>query len=101
MELFLAIGLVIIMGGIVVYVIKRLQQQCNQDSLAMRKSKGAQDLVNSLMPIGMLCGCAFGILLGMLSPIPMAYTVGLGTGIGYLLGFFAYESCSKKGNDYL
>ena len=101
MELFLAIALVVIMGGIAVYVIKRLQHQYNQGSLAMRKSKGAQDLVNSLMPIGMLCGCAFGILLGMLSPIPMAYTVGLGTGIGYLLGFFAYESCSKKGNDYL
>ena len=101
MELFLAIGLVVIIGGIVVYVIKRLQHQYNQGSLPKRKSKGAQDLVDSLMPIGMLCGCAVGILLGMISPIPMAYTVGLGTAGGYLLGFFAYESCSKKGNDYL
>ena len=99
MELFLAIAPVAIIGGMVVYVIKRLQHQYNQGNLAERKSKGAQDLIDSLMPIGMLCGCAFGILLGMLSPIPMAYTVGLGAGVGYLLGFFAYERFSRKGND--
>ena len=101
MGLLLAIAPVVIIVGMVVYVIKRLQHQYNQGSLAKRKSKDAQDLVDGLMPIGMVCGCALGILLGMLSPIPMAYTVGLGTGAGYLLGFFAYESFSKKGNDYL
>ena len=100
MELVLAIAPVVIIGGMVVYVMERLTHESKQGSLPKKKSKGAQGLVDSLMPIGMLCGCAFGILLGMLSPIPMAYTVGLGTGIGYLLGFFACESYSKKGNDY-
>ena len=99
MELLLAITPVVIIGGMVVYVIKKLQQQYNQGSHAKRKSKGAQDLIDSLMPIGMLCGCAVGVLVGMFSPIPLVYTVALGAGVGYFLGFLAYESYSKKGND--
>ncbi|KAB2328091.1 hypothetical protein F7731_26125 [Cytobacillus depressus] len=100
MEFVMAIAPIVIVGGIVVYVIERLKHKYNQGNLGKKKSKGAQNLLDSLIPIGMLFGCALGIISGMFLPIPSAFTVSLGAGIGYLFGFFAYEIYSKKGNNY-
>ncbi|MBU8878240.1 hypothetical protein BGM26_04450 [Bacillus sp. FJAT-29790] len=70
------------------------------DNLGKKKSKRAQDLLDSLIPMGMLFGCAIGAVFGMFFPIPLVFTVSLGAGIGYLIGFFAYEIYSKKGNNH-
>ncbi|MGM7634491.1 hypothetical protein [Bacillus sp. Hm123] len=99
MELVMAIALVVIVGGIVVYVIERLKHQYNQGDLGKKKSKGAQNLLASLIPMGMLFGCAIGVIFGVFFSIPLVFTVSLGAGIGYLFGFFAYEIYRKKGND--
>jgi len=100
MGLVMAIVPVVIVGGIVVYVIERLKHKYNQGNLGKKKSKGAQNLLDSLIPMGMLFGCAIGIIFGMFFSISLVLTVSLGAGIGYLFGFFAYEIYSKTGNNY-
>ncbi|WHY88647.1 hypothetical protein QNH39_12775 [Neobacillus novalis] len=100
MGLIMAIAPVVIVGGIVVYVIERLKHKYNQGNLGKKKSKGAQDLLNSLIPMGMLFGCAIGVIFGMFFSISLVFTVSLGAGIGYLFGFFAYEIYCNKGNTY-
>jgi len=100
MGLVMAIAPVVIVGGIVVYVIERLKHKYNQGNLGKKKSKGAQNLLDSLIPMGMLFGCAIGIIFGMFFSISLVLTVSLGAGIGYLFGFFAYEIYSKTGNNY-
>jgi len=97
MGLVMAIVPVVIVGGIVVYVIERLKHKYNQGNLGKKKSKGAQNLLDSLIPMGMLFGCAIGIIFGMFFSISLVLTVSLGAGIGYLFGFFAYEIYSRKG----
>ncbi len=92
----MAIAPLVIVGGIVVFVIERLKRKYNQGTLGKKKSKGAQGLLDSLIPLGMLFGCALGVILGMFSPIPLLTTISLGAGIGYLFGYFAYEFYSKK-----
>ncbi|WP_264741182.1 hypothetical protein [Cytobacillus firmus] len=100
MGLVMAIAPVVIVGIIVVYVIERLKYNYNQGRLGKKKSKSTQNLLVSLIPIGMLFGCAIGIIFGMFFPVSPVYTVSLGAGIGYLIGFFAYEFYSKEGNNY-
>ena len=100
MGLVMAIVPVVIVGGIVVYVIERLKHKCNKSNLGKRKSEGVQNLLNSLIPIGMLFGCAIGVIFGMLFSFSLAFTVSLGAGLGYLFGFFAYETYSKEENNY-
>ncbi|KMY50017.1 hypothetical protein [Peribacillus loiseleuriae] len=96
MGFVMALAPVVIVGGIVVFVIERLKHKYNQGNLGKNKSKDAQDLLDSLIPMGMLFGCAIDVVLGMFSPISLISTVSLGTGIGYLFGYFAYEIYSKK-----
>ena len=84
------------MVGIVVFVIKRLEHKHNQGTLVKKKTKGAQNLLDSLIPLGMLFGCAVGVILSMFFPISLLSTLSLGAGIGLLFGYFAYEIYSKK-----
>ncbi|MGE8206005.1 hypothetical protein ACQKP0_15770 [Heyndrickxia sp. NPDC080065] len=98
MGFVMAIAPVLIVGGIVVFVIERLKHKYNQGNLGKKKSKSAQDLLDSLIPMGMLFGCAIGVISGMFFPISLLSTVSLGSGIGYLFGYFAYEIYSKKEN---
>jgi hypothetical protein len=100
MGFVMAIAPVVIVGGIVVFVIERLKHKYNQGNLGKKKSKGAQDLLDSLIPMGMLFGCAIGVIWGMFFQISLLSTVSLGAGIGYLFGYFAYEIYSKKGNNH-
>lgn len=85
-----------IVGGIAVYVIKRMERKYKKGSLGKNKSKGAQILLDSLIPLGMLIGCVVGILLSLFSSISLLSAIGLGAGIGLLFGYFAYEIYSKK-----
>lgn len=100
MWLLTAIAPVLIAGGIVLYVIGRLKHKYNNGTLGKKKSKNAQILLDSLMPTGMLLGCLIGIIVDIFFPNYSLLTIGLGAGIGYLFGFFAYEMYSKKGNNY-
>ncbi|SES45003.1 hypothetical protein [Psychrobacillus sp. OK032] len=91
MGFVMAIAPVVIVGGIVVFVIQRLKHKFNQDNQGKKKSKGDQDLLDILIPMGMLIGCAIGVIWGMFFQISLLSTVSLGAGIGYLFGYFAYE----------
>ncbi|HDX9578670.1 TPA: hypothetical protein ROX88_002213 [Bacillus pseudomycoides] len=63
----------------------------------MKRSKDAKDLIDSLIPIGMMFGCAIGVIFGMFfKPIFLVFIVSLGTGIGYLFGVIAFGIYSKK-----
>ncbi|MFD6510091.1 MULTISPECIES: hypothetical protein [unclassified Bacillus (in: firmicutes)] len=100
MWLITVIAPVVIVGGIVVYVIGRLKHKYNNGNLGKKKSKNAQVLLDSLIPMGMLLGCLIGIIVDIFFPDYSLFTVGLGAGIGYLFGFFAYEIYSKTGKDF-
>ncbi|MDJ1475449.1 hypothetical protein QBX67_08675 [Bacillus sp. LS15-K4] len=100
MWLLTAIAPVVIVGGIVIYVIERLKHKYNNGNLGKKTSKNAQVLLDSLIPIGMLLGCLIGIMVDMFFQNYSLFTIGLGAGIGYLFGFFAYEIYSKTGNNF-
>ncbi|MEG7965648.1 MULTISPECIES: hypothetical protein [Bacillus cereus group] len=100
MWLLTAIAPVLIAGGIVVYVIGRLKHTYNNGTLGKKKSKKAQVLLDSFIPIGMLVGCIIGLIFGMFFPDFSLLSVSLGSGIGYLFGYFAYEIYSKTGNNF-
>ncbi|EMN7728982.1 MULTISPECIES: hypothetical protein [Bacillus] len=95
-----AIAPVLIVGGIVVFVIKRMERKYKEGKLGKKKSQKAQLLLDSLIPIGMLFGCIIGLIFGMFSPDFSLLSISLGSGIGYLFGFFAYEIYSKTGNNF-
>ncbi|HFK1548782.1 hypothetical protein ABEX39_26410 [Bacillus albus] len=95
-----ALAPIVIVGGIVVFVIKRLKHKYNEGRLGKKKSQKAQLLLDSFIPIGMLIGCIIGLISGMFFPDYSLLAVSLGSGIGYLLGFFAYEIYSKTGNNF-
>ncbi|MGW6192526.1 hypothetical protein ACWFRC_17685 [Bacillus cereus] len=100
MWLISAIAPVVIVGGIVVFVIERLKHKYNQGKLGKKQSKSAQYLLDSLIPMGILFGCAIGAIFSIFFPVSLLLAVSLGAGIGYLFGFFAYEIYSKTGNDF-
>lgn len=90
---------IVIVGGICIFVINRLQQKQKKGTLGKKKTKQAQILLDSLIPIGMGVGCAAGVILSLFFPVSPLYTVSLGTGFGYLFGYFAYEIYSQMGNN--
>lgn len=95
MEIVMAIAPLVMVGGIVVFVIRRLSHNYNQGHLEEKKLKSAQNVLSSIIPLGMLFGCAIGVILGIFFPTSLLATVSLGTGIGYLFGYFAYKIFSK------
>nr|WP_274310474.1 hypothetical protein [Solibacillus daqui] len=101
MELFgivLPLGFV---GGIAVFVIKRLEHKQKQGKLGKKQSKAAQSLLDSLIPLGMLFGCIIGLILSMFFSIPLLPTLSFSSGIGFLFGYFAYEIYGNEKNSYL
>ncbi|AJH20653.1 MULTISPECIES: hypothetical protein [Bacillus] len=95
-----AIAPVVIVGGIVVFVIKRLEHKYKNGKLGKKKSQKAQLLLDSFIPMGMLVGCMIGLIFGMFFPDFSLLSVSLGAGIGYLFGYFAYEIYSKTGDNF-
>ncbi|WP_426940460.1 hypothetical protein ACQCPO_05185 [Bacillus mycoides] len=78
-----AIAPVVIVGGIVVFVIKRLEHKYKNGKLGKKKSQKAQLLLDSFIPMGMLVGCMIGLIFGMFFPDFSLLSVSLGAGIGY------------------
>ncbi|MFJ1105489.1 hypothetical protein ACJTM1_17840 [Bacillus sp. GX] len=95
-----ALAPIVIVGGIVVFVMKRMERKYNEGTLGKKKSKEAQNLLDSFIPIGMLVGCIIGLIFGMFFPNFSLLSISLGSGIGYLFGYFAYEIYSKTGNNF-
>jgi hypothetical protein len=90
----------LIVGGIGVFVIKRLEYKHKHNKLGKKKSKAAQNLLDSLMPLGTLFGCAIGVILSMFFSISLLAALSLGSAIGLLLGYFAYEIYGRNGESY-
>ncbi|GIP38561.1 hypothetical protein J31TS4_18410 [Paenibacillus sp. J31TS4] len=63
----------------------------------MKKSRNAKDFIDSLIPLGMMMGCAAGVLIGIfLEPGFLVFTISIGAGVGCLSGTVAYGICSKQ-----
>ena len=88
MELAIIILPILITGVICVYVVNSLKHMSNEGKIGKKKSKGAQVLLDSLIPLGMIFGCAIGVVFGLFSPFSLLLTINLGTVVGYLLVFF-------------
>lgn len=85
-----------ILGGIVIFVINKLKHKQRNGTLGKKKTNSAQILLDSLIPMGMLSGSLIGVIVGICSPISLLTTISLGAGIGYLLGYVAYEIYGKE-----
>jgi len=99
MEIMRIILPIIIVGVIGIFVVYRMKHKYDQGKLGKKESKGAQNLLDSLLPLGMLCGCAISVIFSIFFPTSLLTTVSLGAGIGLLCGYFAYEIYSQKGNN--
>ncbi|MFA9558241.1 hypothetical protein ACERII_13110 [Evansella sp. AB-rgal1] len=98
MEFFMAIAPLVFVGVIVVFVITRLKHKQYRENQGKKKSKNAQVLLDSFIPLGLIFGCSIGVVFGMLFQISFLYTISFGAGIGYLLGYFGYEFyCKREG----
>ncbi|MBM7713416.1 hypothetical protein MHB50_06095 [Siminovitchia sp. FSL H7-0308] len=62
----------------------------------MKKSKDTKVLIDSLIPLGMIFGCAIGVVFGIFFLDFLLLTIVIGAGIGYLFGVIAYVMFSKK-----
>ncbi|WP_397539056.1 hypothetical protein [Rummeliibacillus pycnus] len=63
----------------------------------MKKSRDAKDLIASLIPLGMIFGCAIGVILGMFFKSSyLLFFVSMGSGVGSLFGAIAFGIYSKK-----
>ncbi|MFI8684824.1 hypothetical protein [Rossellomorea sp. NPDC077527] len=94
--LTMAIVPLVLIGAVAVWVIQRLHRKHSQDTSAQTTSKAAQDLLDSLIPVGMIFGSAFGVIISILFSTSLLFTVSVGAGIGLLVGFIAYEVCTLK-----
>ena len=73
-----ALAPIVIVGGIVVFVMKRMERQYKEETLGKKKLKEAQNLLDIFIPIGMLVGCVIGLIFGMFSPDFSLLSISLG-----------------------
>lgn len=97
MHIFLPLVLVC---GIAVFVVLRMIHKTKKGTLGKKKTRGAQNLLDSLIPLGMVIGFIAAIFVSLLLPIALLSSIAWGPGIGLLFGYFAYEIYSKKKEDY-
>ncbi|HLQ71692.1 MAG TPA: hypothetical protein VK142_07800 [Bacillota bacterium] len=91
---------VLVTGAIAVFVILRMKQKYVAGTLCKKKKKEAQYLLDSLIPLGMLVGCAVAPLISLFSSLSFITTIAWGPGIGLLIGYLAYERYSKMEESY-
>ena len=104
MDLFLEITRivlpVVIVGGIGVFVILRMKHKYKKGTLGKKKTRSAQNILDSLVPFGMMIGLAVAIILSIFTPFSLLSAITWGPGIGMLFGYFAYEIYGKKEDSY-
>lgn len=88
----------IIVSGIAVFVILRLKYKFENGTLGKKKTKGSQNLLDSLIPLGMMIGLVIAILLSMFTTVSLLSAITWGPGLGLLAGYLAYEQYSKSDN---
>ncbi len=87
---------VVIVGGMAVFVVIRMNHKYKNGNLGQKKAKSAQHFLASLIPLGMIFGCGLGVLISFYSRASFLSAISLGAGIGLLFGYFAYEFYGKK-----
>lgn len=97
MDIFRIIFPVIVVGGIGVFVVSRLKTKYHKGTLGKKNSKRAQNLLDSLIPLGMLLGTVISVLISLILDFSLSASCSFGAGFGLLIGYFAYEIYSKKG----
>ncbi|GGJ77543.1 hypothetical protein [Virgibacillus salexigens] len=95
LEIVRILLLILIVAGIAVFVVLRMKHKYEKGALGKKTSKGAQNLLDSLIPFGMMIGCIVAILLSMVLPFSLLSIIPWGAGVGLLFGYFAYEIYSK------
>lgn len=88
----------IIVSGIAVFVILRMKYKFENGTLGKKKTKGSQNLLDSLIPLGMMIGLVIAILLSMFTTVSLLSAITWGPGLGLLAGYLAYEQYSKSDN---
>ena len=86
----------IIVAGIAIFVVFRMVDKSKKGTLDKKQSKEAQNILDSLIPLGMLAGFTLALFLSMITEISMLTAAALGPGIGLLLGYVAYEIYSRN-----
>ncbi|MBO1911569.1 hypothetical protein J4G37_43115, partial [Microvirga sp. 3-52] len=69
-------------------------------TLGKKKTVSAQNILDSLIPFGMMIGLAVAIILSIFKLFSFLSAITWGPGIGMLFGYFAYEIFSKKEDSY-
>ncbi|TVP83302.1 MAG: hypothetical protein EA344_09890 [Alkalicoccus sp.] len=87
----------VLMGIISVFVVVRMKKKAAQGALGRKKTKEAQTMLDSLIPLGMIAGVTVSIFIGVFFPGFFLSNIGFGAGIGLLGGYIAYEMYSRKG----
>ncbi len=85
----------IIVSGIVIFVVFRMAYKTKRGTLGRKQSKKEQNILDSLIPFGMIAGFIIALILSLFQAIPLMYTIGMGPGIGLLLGYVGYEIYSR------
>lgn len=87
---------IIIVGGIAVFVILRMKYKYENGTLGKKKTKSSQNLLDSLIPLGMMIGTVLAIFLNMFTTVSLLSAITWGPGLGLLAGYLAYEQYSKS-----
>lgn len=90
----------IFVSGIALFVVFRLKTKQRNGTLGEKKSENAQVLLNSLIPLGLIFGAMLGAATSWFLPFSLLTTITMGSALGYLVGYFAYEAYSKKEESY-
>lgn len=85
----------IIVAGIAIFVVFRMVDKTKKGMLGKKQSKEAQNVLDSLIPLGMIAGFIIALLLSMITEISMMTAAALGPGVGLLIGYIAYEIYSR------
>src|SRR5690625_6353933 len=80
----------IIVSGVAIFVVIRMKHKYKKGTLGKKESKGAQNILDSLIPFGMLFGCIVGVILSMFFSIPLLSIFCLVAGIVLFFGNFVY-----------
>lgn len=86
----------VIVGAIAIFVVHQLKTKQKRGTLGKKKSPEAQTVLDSLIPLGMLLGTGVGITFNFFFSDSLLLAISLGSGIGLLSGYIAYERYSKK-----
>ncbi len=87
---------IIIVGGIAVFVILRMKYKYENGTLGKKKTKSSQNLLDSLIPLGMMIGLVLAIVLNMFTTVSLLSAITWGPGLGLLAGYLAYEQYIKS-----